>query len=175
MAWATRFKDRPYDSPLPIVTAGNLKIKKIATGDYHSILLDSQGKVWAFGDNPYGQLGFEYNPDTPFIDAPKELLLQNLYPDGIAANCINIAAGGANSFYMVDAVDPQGGKTTADVWASGRGLWGELGNGKWTHVQGKPTKVKALSGLIECKFCAPSVQFRGSLTSTQKMTKHRIA
>ena len=112
LTWATRSKDRPYDSLLPVVTTSNLKIKKIATGDYHSVLLDSQGKVWTFGDNSYGQLGIEYNPDTPFIDAPTELLLQSLYPGGIAVNCINIAAGGANSFYMVDEVDPQDGKIT---------------------------------------------------------------
>lgn len=161
LTWATRLKGRPYDSPLLVVTAGNLKIRKIVTGDYHSVLLDSQGKVWTFGDNSYGQLGFEYNPDTPFIDTPTELLLQSLYPGGIAANCIDIAAGGANSFYMVDAVNLQDGEITADVWASGRGLWGELGNGKWTHVQGKPTKVKALSGLIECRFALQVRNFGG--------------
>jgi len=37
----------------------------------------------------------------------------------------------------------------ADVWSCGRGLNGGLGNGKWTHVQETPTKVKALSGLFE--------------------------
>ncbi|KAF8423800.1 putative mitochondrial protein Fmp25 [Tirmania nivea] len=149
LTWATRPKDRPYDSPFRVVTAGNLKINQIATGDYHSVLLDSKSGVWTFGDNSHGQLGFDYLPDQPIKDSPTKLLLQGFYPGGIAAACYQIAAGGMNSFYMVDAAQLQDGRVTADVWASGLGLWGELGNGKWTHVQGKPTKIKALSGLVE--------------------------
>jgi hypothetical protein len=70
----------------------------------------------------------------------------------------NIAAGGVNSFFTVDAtrVAKQGegelrglGRITADTWACGQGIWGGLGNGRWTHVQGTPTKIKALSGLFE--------------------------
>jgi len=156
LTWATRPKDRPYDSPLRVVTAGYLKINQIATGNYHSVLLDYNGGVWTFGDNSYGQLGFDYLPDQPTRDSPAELLLQSFYPSPITATCYQIAAGGMNSFYMVDAAQQQDQKVTADVWASGKGLWGELGNGKWTHVQGKPTKIKALSGLVECKHMPPS-------------------
>lgn len=155
LTWATRPKDRPYDSPFPIATVGNIKIDQIATGNYHSVLLDSKGGVWTFGDNSSGQLGFDYSPDQPIRDSPTKLLLQGFYPSGIAATCYQIAAGGMNSFYMLDAAQLQDGKVTADVWASGLGLWGELGNGKWTHVQGKPTKIKTLSGLIECETMPP--------------------
>lgn len=35
------------------------------------------------------------------------------------------------------------------TWACGQGIWGALGNGRWTHVQGTPVKIKALSGLFE--------------------------
>ncbi|KAF8436449.1 regulator of chromosome condensation 1/beta-lactamase-inhibitor protein II [Terfezia claveryi] len=148
LTWATRPKHRPYDSPFRVITVGN-KISQIATGDYHSLLLDSKGRVWTFGDNSYGQLGFDYLPDQPLRDSPTELLLQGFYPGPIAVTCYQIAAGGMNSFYMVDATQLHDKKVTADVWASGQGLWGELGNGKWTHAQGKPTKIKALSGLVE--------------------------
>lgn len=151
LTWDTRPKDRPYDTLFPVVTSANLRINQIATGDYHSVLLDSKGGVWTFGDNSYGQLGFDYIPDASIRDAPTEMPLQSLYPSGIAVNCTQIAAGGTNSFYMVDTVELKDGRVAADVWASGKGLWGELGNGKWTHVQGKPTKIKVLSGLIECK------------------------
>jgi hypothetical protein len=69
-----------------------------------------------------------------------------------------VAAGGVNSYFTIDATrvagqseeDPRGlGRITADTWACGLGIWGGLGNGRWTHVQGIPTKIKALSGLFE--------------------------
>ena len=33
------------------------KIMAISAGDYHSLVLDSDGSVYSFGDNDYGQLG----------------------------------------------------------------------------------------------------------------------
>jgi hypothetical protein len=38
---------------------------------------------------------------------------------------------------------------TRSTWSCGQGIWGTLGNGRWTHVQGAPVKIKALSGLFE--------------------------
>jgi hypothetical protein len=38
-----------------------------------------------------------------------------------------------------------------DVLACGHGQFGGIGNGQWSH-QGTPTRVKTLSGLIECTF-----------------------
>eukprot|EP01083_Nonionella_stella_P119328 356618_1 len=35
----------------------NARIVKIATGSYHTLCLDSDGHVWAAGNNDYGQLG----------------------------------------------------------------------------------------------------------------------
>ncbi|KAK5003847.1 hypothetical protein LTR39_006316, partial [Cryomyces antarcticus] len=74
----------------------------------------------------------------------------------------DVAAGGCNSYFMIDATKgaTQGsgndaaslrglGRVTADTWACGHGIWGGLGNGRWTHVQGTPTKIPSLSGLFE--------------------------
>ncbi|KAI5298192.1 hypothetical protein KEM56_004256 [Ascosphaera pollenicola] len=36
-----------------------------------------------------------------------------------------------------------------DVWSCGSGVNGTLGNGKFTHTQGSPAKIKSLSGLYE--------------------------
>lgn len=38
---------------------------------------------------------------------------------------------------------------TVDTWAFGKGIYGTLGNGRWTHLQDTPTKVKSLSNLFE--------------------------
>jgi len=44
--------------PIPIVVpAGMGQIVKIAASDRSSYLIDSNGKIWAWGRNPYGQLG----------------------------------------------------------------------------------------------------------------------
>jgi alpha-tubulin suppressor-like RCC1 family protein len=158
LTWTTR-PQGPYDQPHEISTLRGFEITKIAAGDYHSLAADTMGRVFAFGDNACGQLGFDFNPESPTIDAPSLLPIDKLYKGtNMAPKVTNIAAGGSNSYFTIDATrvagqgeeDPRGlGRVTADTWACGQGIWGGLGNGRWTHVQGTPTKIKALSGLFE--------------------------
>jgi alpha-tubulin suppressor-like RCC1 family protein len=158
LTWTTR-PQGPYDQPHEISTLKGFEIAKIATGDFHSLVADTEGRVFAFGDNSLGQLGFDANPETPIIDAPSLLPFDRLYKGtNLRPKVTGVAAGGVNSFFTVDATriagqgedDPRGlGRITADTWACGQGIWGGLGNGRWTHVQGTPTKIKALSGLFE--------------------------
>lgn len=158
LTWSTR-PTGSYDQPHEISTLRGFEIEKIATGDYHSLALDNQGRVFAFGDNSVGQLGFDADTESAIIDAPSLLPIDRLYKGtNQRPRVTNIAAGGVNSFFTIDATriagqgedDPKGlGKITADTWASGQGIFGGLGNGRWTHIQGTPTKIKALSGLFE--------------------------
>ncbi|KAL4885136.1 hypothetical protein BJY04DRAFT_205685 [Aspergillus karnatakaensis] len=156
LMWATRPKG-PVDTPHEIKTPSDAKVKQIATGDYHSLLLTEHGDVLAFGDNSFGQLGIQFDPSSPFRDRPIQLPIRGLYRDGARLpQATGVAAGGANSFFAVDVQqsdptnDPKSaGRVTSDIWACGRGIWGALGNGKWTHLQDSPIKLKALSGLVE--------------------------
>jgi alpha-tubulin suppressor-like RCC1 family protein len=158
LTWTTR-PPGSYDQPHEICTMKGFDITKIATGDYHSLAVDKQGRVFAFGDNSLGQLGFDYSAESPIIDAPSLLPIDKLYKGtNLVPRVTNVAAGGVNSFFTIDATqvayqsedDPRGlGRVTADTWACGQGIYGGLGNGRWTHVQGVPTKIKALSGLFE--------------------------
>jgi alpha-tubulin suppressor-like RCC1 family protein len=158
LTWNTR-PQGPYDQPHEISTLKGFEIEKIAAGDNHSLALDNQGRVFAFGDNSTGQLGFDPDSDSLYIDAPSLLPIDKLYKGtNQRPKVTNIAAGGVNSFFTIDATrvagqgeeDPRGvGRVTADTWSCGQGIWGGLGNGRWTHVQGTPTKIKALSGLFE--------------------------
>lgn len=164
LTWTTR-PPGPYDQPHEINTLKGFSIVKIATGDYHSLAVDDQGRVFSFGDNSLGQLGFEASQDVPTIDAPSLINIGRLYAGtNLMPKVTNVAAGGVNSFFSVDATRVAGqglseedsesqsrllGKVTADTWSCGQGMWGALGNGRWTHVQGTPTKLKALSGLFE--------------------------
>ena len=183
LTWTTRPQGR-YDDPHEITTLRGFEISAVATGDYHSLALDREGRVFAFGDNTSGQLGFEPSADSPFLDAPSLLPTQRLYNGtSLSARVTSIAAGGSNSFFTVDAtrvarpeedISAPGvglGRVTADTWSCGLGLHGTLGNGRWTHIQGTPIKLKALSGLYEydeiAKRVVPIRLKRLSVGSTQ--------
>lgn len=158
LTWTTR-PEGAYDQPHEVSTLRGFDIAKIAAGDFHSLAADQAGRVFAWGDNSFGQLGFEATPESPFIDAPSLLPIDKLYKGtNLLPRVTGLAAGGVNSYFTIDATraagqggeDPRGlGRITADTWACGQGIWGGLGNGRWTHVQGTPTKIKALSGLFE--------------------------
>lgn len=152
LTWHTR-PAGPYDQPHEVTGLRGLRIKAIAAGDYHSLALDSDGRVFSFGDNGSGQLGFEPEIETPYIDTPSLLPVSKLYTGtNLLPKVTSIAAGGLNSFFTVDASKSQSkapGGIVADTWACGGGIHGSLGTGKWTHVSTAPTKIKALSNLSE--------------------------
>lgn len=160
LSWTTR-PPGPYDQPHEITTLRGFEITAIATGDFHSLALDKEGRAFSFGDNSSGQLGFDPSGESPYIDAPSLLPISRLYSGtNLSPRVTSVAAGGSNSFFTVDAtrVAQPGeastaqaglGRITADTWASGQGILGTLGTGRWTHMQGTPTKIKTLSGLFE--------------------------
>ncbi|KAJ4290846.1 hypothetical protein N0V90_010041 [Kalmusia sp. IMI 367209] len=154
LTWDTR-PAGAFDAPHEITTLKGFPVQQIATGDFHSIVSDASGRAFAFGDNSAGQLGFDFNPEAMFIDAPSLLPTQRLYA-GTAqqASVTNVFAGGNTSFLTIEATKPvatarDSTRVQADVWAFGFGLTGQLGNGRWTHNQAHPTKVPAFSGLYE--------------------------
>ncbi|OTA98973.1 hypothetical protein M426DRAFT_325533 [Hypoxylon sp. CI-4A] len=160
LSWATR-PNGPYDEPHEITTLKGFNITKIAAGDYHSLALDAEGRAFVFGDNTSGQLGFEVEPQIPFVDGPIPLPFNKIYSgSNLHPRVTSVAAGGANSFFTVDAKRIAGvredvdsikdlGRITADTWACGSGIMGSLGNGRWTHISLGPSKIKSLSGLSE--------------------------
>lgn len=161
LTWQSK-PNGPYDMPHEITTLRGFDIDKIACGDYHSLVADKDGRVFAFGDNTSGQLGFEYSADSSIIDAPSLLPLQKLYPGSqsqTSTRITSLAAGGNTSYMTIDATKasrmaPVGDviprtRVTADTWTFGSGIYGSLGTGRWTHVQGTPTKIPTLSGLFE--------------------------
>jgi alpha-tubulin suppressor-like RCC1 family protein len=167
LTWLTR-PDGPYDQPHEITTLRGFNIAKIACGDHHSLALDKDGRVFTWGDNSLGQLGFDYNPETSIVDAPSLLATQRLYAGTSQIPTVtNIAAGGNTSYLTIDALKVSAqtggsltaeeeakynrglGKVTADTFAFGQGIYGGLGNNRWTHVQSTPTKIPSLSGLFE--------------------------
>ncbi|KAH7325011.1 regulator of chromosome condensation 1/beta-lactamase-inhibitor protein II [Stachybotrys elegans] len=162
LSWETRPKG-PYDQPHEIEALQGFEITQIAAGDYHSVLLDKLGRVFTFGDNTYGQLGFPSDVTVQSANSPTMLNVHKLYNgSGLVPKVTSIAAGGLNTFFTADASAPAIGesarpmapgrtmpRSVSDLWAAGQGVYGSLGTGKWTHVSAGPTKLKALSSLFE--------------------------
>ena len=96
------------------VTVGNgVKIKAIAAGGSHTVLLDENGNVWTAGSNYYGQLGKDENKET---NNANPTFTQVTVGDGVKIKAI--AAGG---HYTV-LLDEEG-----NVWTAGRNDYGQLG------------------------------------------------
>ena len=163
LTWMTR-PEGPFDQPHEITTLRGFNIAKIACGDYHSLVLDKDGRVFSWGDNASGQLGFAFNAESITVDAPSLLPTQKLYAGASQVPTItSVAAGGSNSYITIDATkvasqntntdDPRAnrglGTVTADTFAFGTGIYGGLANNRWTHIQSTPSKIPNLSGLFE--------------------------
>lgn len=160
LTWLTR-PAGAYDQCHEISTLKGFEVEKISAGDYHSVALDKEGRVFAFGDNSSGQLGFEYSSEAPYVDMPSLLPISRLYQGtNQTPKVTSISAGGLNTYFAIDATRTLGqnedpaevrilGRVSADTWSCGQGIKGALGNGRWTHIQGLPTKIPALSNLFE--------------------------
>jgi len=105
------------DTPLgaPVATPA------IAAGNQHSLYLRSDGTVWAWGFNTYGQLG---NNTTTSSSTPVQV--KNL------TGVIAIAAGSSHSLAL---------KSDGTVWAWGFNIYGQLGDNSTTN-RSVPVQVR---------------------------------
>ena len=88
---------------------------KAISGDYyHSLAIQTDGTLWAWGYNGYGELGDGTNVDK---NSPMQI--------GIATNWTSISAGGAHSLAI---------KTDGSLWAWGLNGLGQLGDGTTTNT-----------------------------------------
>ncbi|KAK9235429.1 regulator of chromosome condensation 1/beta-lactamase-inhibitor protein II [Lipomyces kononenkoae] len=130
-----------------VETLRGVNIVQIAAGQSHSVVRDDRGRAWSFGSNSHGQLGLDYTIDTAFIPIPSVVALDKLY--NVKGNadvfCEYIAAGGNNTVFSVRNRK----RDLADLWISGAGLHGQLGTGRYLHMQGVPSRMRPLSGILE--------------------------
>lgn len=161
LSWLTR-PTGDFDQPHEITTLKGFPVTAIAAGDRHSLALDSEGRLFAWGDNASGQLGFDSTAETAAVDAPSLVPIHKLYAGtSQTARITSISAGGSNTYFTADATkvaspgvkDPAElrtvGRVTSDTFALGSGITGSLGNSRWTHVQSSPAKIPSLSSLFE--------------------------
>src|SRR6266850_2228710 len=106
-------------SPAQIGTAANWTAA--AAGASYSVALKSDGTLWAWGGNFYGQLG---NGTTTDRASPAQI--------GTAANWTAAAAGGSHTVAL---------KSDGTLWAWGGNFYGQLGDGTVTFRRTSPVQV----------------------------------
>jgi alpha-tubulin suppressor-like RCC1 family protein len=118
------------ESGNPLLTG----VTAIAAGGSHSLALKSDGTVWAWGFNGFGQLG-----DNSGVNRSNPVQVKDTGPNGSTLpKVIAVAAGGSHSL----ALDING-----NVWAWGYNGFGQLGDGT-TSNRPFPASVSGLSGVI---------------------------
>lgn len=97
-----------------------LKVVAFSAGDSHTLAIMSDGTLWAWGSNQFGQLG-----DGTMIDRPKPVQI------GKDKDWYKVAAGTNHSLAI---------KKDGTIWSWGCNVCGQLGDGT-TKDRAKPFKI----------------------------------
>jgi hypothetical protein len=109
-----------------------VKIVQVSAGRDHSLALDSDGEVWAWGRNTYGQLG--NGDEGQYKSTPQNIsAISGNFGEGV--RIVQVSAGETHGLALDD---------TGDVWAWGNDGRGQLGNGSLgnTYI---PQNISAIS------------------------------
>jgi alpha-tubulin suppressor-like RCC1 family protein len=138
----------PNDTPctyVPLQVGGLANVVKIAVGFTNAMALESDGSVWVWGDNVWGELAngvVDPDPDSPaasFHPTPRQV-------DFGGASGLDIATAFSTDYALIkDCTNP--GCHTGMVYAWGHGANGELGNGTNPPYATAPGRVQAAPGL----------------------------
>jgi RHS repeat-associated protein len=121
----------------PTLVKGVSNVQQVAAGFGTGYALESNGTVWAWGNDQYGQMGNGTSKETEYFYKPEQVKKLT----GVVA----IASGFATAYALT---------SEGKVWAWGNGTKGELGNGGTTSSDepvevAKLTEVASLSANAE--------------------------
>ena len=153
-AWGSNYRGKlgngnthgVYSKPLQISSLSDMVA--IAAGYDHSLALRSDGTVWAWGDNQYGQAGNGITHGTSEA-TNSTVTTTNDTSRGIEqvsglSEIVALSAGVAHSLAL---------KSDGTVWTWGYNYYGQLGNGTsgTNSDRGIPVQVKELSGVVSIR------------------------
>src|SRR6185503_2320680 len=110
---------------VPIVVSGLSNVTAVAAGYNHTLALKSDGTLWTWGDNQYGQLG-----DGSTMDRKVPVQVTTL------SNVVAMAAGQYHSLAVT---------ACGQVYAWGRNTNGQLGTGN-TNNASSPVQILSSGG-----------------------------
>ncbi|NOX08026.1 MAG: tandem-95 repeat protein [Gammaproteobacteria bacterium] len=116
-----------HESSIPSQLVGLTAVDAVAAGRQYTVALKTDGTVWSWGRNSYGQLG---NDSTTSTEIPQQAV-------GLS-NIIAISAGRYHALAL---------KGDGTVWAWGRNNYGQLGDGSDTQ-RTIPVQVSGLTGVV---------------------------
>jgi len=114
---------------VPVKVRGLRSVVAIAAGGFTAYALRSDGTVWAWGDDSFGELGSHVG--RSIAGAP-------VHVSGLE-HVVAISAGSYGGYALL---------RNGTVWAWGRGVDGELGDGSGSN-RAVPTQVLKLSGVVK--------------------------
>jgi alpha-tubulin suppressor-like RCC1 family protein len=133
-SWGSNFLGQlgtgtPADSRVPVRVDRHVSgITQIAAGGYHSLALGRDRKIWAWGDDEFGQVG---DGATSARFVPVHLA----QPTGVT----QIGAGPRHSLAV---------RSDRTLWAWGLNESGELGNGHAGGHNAVPGQIPGLTGVV---------------------------
>ncbi|KOG97788.1 Fmp25p [Saccharomyces eubayanus] len=117
------------------------QIDKIACGSYHTLALDHNGELYAFGWNRFGQLALPISYNLEYVSFPRSVThaFKPHFPGLTNWKCVDIHCDDETSFVNIrrPGVIPD-----HYYFAFGNGLFGELGNNTFKNSQCEPIKIK---------------------------------
>ncbi|KAF8968391.1 regulator of chromosome condensation 1/beta-lactamase-inhibitor protein II [Flammula alnicola] len=125
-----------------------VEVAQIAASGRSSFIRTPSGRVLGWGANEYGQIGLGSNVALDTITVPTEVVLWRFTQNSTRSKCLDVTAGGDLTAFTVERESDKGPNTT-DLLMCGNGQYGGLGNNTYTNVQGNPSRVKSLSGLLQ--------------------------
>ncbi|XP_022136857.1 secretion-regulating guanine nucleotide exchange factor [Momordica charantia] len=106
-------------------------VTSVAAGHYHSLAVDSQGHLWAWGRDHEAQLGRGFASPRDSWNVPKRV---------IGLDLVNVRSASASG--VVSAAIGDDGS----LWIWGKSKRGQLGLGKDVMEAVRPSRVQALEG-----------------------------
>jgi alpha-tubulin suppressor-like RCC1 family protein len=103
---------------------------QVSAGYDFSLALDSDGRVWSFGDTSYGRIGLESKKSH--IASPTQI-------ESLSVEIISISAGSIHGIVL----DKSG-----SLWSFGYNLYGQLGLGDYCS-RSSPCKIEGVENIVQ--------------------------